>query len=726
MASSTVYRNGVKFYSVDVSAWVSSETDTHAIISWSASISFGDWYLWGVGLNVYVNGTHVRAIEGACTSRYQTVCACSGSVTVAKGATGRQVSFSASSYSATVNGYGGVGSTTTASGVVAVAGAGTPDAVTGAAARRVSDNQNTVSWTLASSASKPYSGLYVERSINGGEWSALVSLNAGATSYADSTTAADCFYRYRIRPYNGVHFGTWSETNYTYNTPAAPSKVEASRTGETGVALALTNESRTATATEIQRSADKSTVITTITIDGMATSASDNPGGGTFYYRARNVRGSLASAWSPWSSAVITMCPPAAPTLTSPVSSATVSKAHARVVFGWLHNPADGSAQTAAQLQYSVDGGATWTSVEVSGSAQRVEVANLWDINSTVTWRVRTKGAHAEWGPWSANSAFRVCQVPSVVFAEPSEGYVIRDLPVRVRLQYSDPSGKLASAVLTVKDSRGAEVCRIDMGTATVSDIAPVEWFPTNGERYVMAVTARSTSTLSASASRAVAVNYVLPCPAHLDIDPDPETGLVSLEVSVLDDPELAEVYHVDVFRVSETGRVELAKGVDAGHALTDRYAPLNVVYSYECVTYSGAGAANATSFPGKVCTPWWFFYFGDGDTQIARGKWNPDSSWASERPSRALEWFAGRSLPVLYDDGHIKRTGDVSLALTARSERMAFEHLVQTGGFCVMKTADGDVMHAAVDVSLDPADVERGWWGTVRASWQQIDGRVL
>ena len=120
-----------------------------------------------------------------------------------------------------------------------------------------------------------------------------------------------------------------------------------------------------------------------------------------FYYRARNTRASLASGWSAASNKVVTIVAPAAPSLITPASGVTLPKTQPTVSFSWKHNPIDGSEQSAAQLQHSVNGGSTWTAVQVTGNDQETAVANSWEKNATVTWRVRTKGAHADYGPWS-------------------------------------------------------------------------------------------------------------------------------------------------------------------------------------------------------------------------------------------------------------------------------------------------------------------------------------
>lgn len=108
-----IKRDNVVFYTISVTASITSETATQATISWSSKIVFnsdGGWKKWGVRLKTYVGGTEVKSIAGACTSVGQTVCSSSGTATVNKSITTSSIAIKATSSSETVNGYGGVGS----------------------------------------------------------------------------------------------------------------------------------------------------------------------------------------------------------------------------------------------------------------------------------------------------------------------------------------------------------------------------------------------------------------------------------------------------------------------------------------------------------------------------------------------------------------------------------------------------------------------------------------
>lgn len=721
--------NSNMLYRAYVNAWVSSQTDTTATVSYSFSVEMYWAYQYGVKANIYVNGSWQKEISGYLSSNpganWRTVCSGSDSVTISKGSSAKSIPVKVNAWGETVSGYGSAGGSISVTVYVPISAITyyAPNAPSGLASVRESDSKNVLSWTGPStSTTKPVSAILVERQVDGGSWSQVASLAASSTGYNDTSTSADHSYAYRVRAQNVAGYSGYATSGTTYNTPAAPTKVEASRLAETTVALAIANPANTATALELQRSTDAASWADVATIDGTVTEATDEPGGGTFYYRARNTRGELASDWSPASNAVVTITPPNAPTLKAPPSGAVVRKAQSSIEFQWAHNPIDGSAQTAAELRLSTDGGATWETVAVEGDGASYAVSNAFAVNSTVTWGARTKGAHEDFGPWSGNRVFYVRQEPSVAFSEPADGFIVENTPIEVSLQYDDPSGELAGAVLTVTDGAKAVYTR-NMGTSTEAVILASEWLPENGMMYTLEVSMRSTSTLSASAVRAVSVDFVLPKPADVSVENDVETGYANLVVYVGEGEGLEEPASVAVWREHGGKRVLLADGLQAGSAVVDRYAPINSDYRYIVTSFADSGAANSTAVPARIDSQWFYFLFGG---EVAKGRINPSGSRKVTRPNRRQVHFAGRALPVSFDDGSVSEERSVSMLLRSKAEADAFERMVWEHGRCVYKSGDGDVMHADVDVSDKQEWMQPTYYGSVSVSLTRIDGRDL
>lgn len=434
----------------------------------------------------------------------------------------------------------------------------TPNAVTNVSHTRDSDTKNTVSWTRNATTARPYSSLKIERSVDGGSYSEIASISGSSTSYSDTSASANHCYSYRVRPYNSAGYGSYSSgTTTTYNTPAAPTLLTVSRSGETSVDIEITNPAITATSLELQRSPDAEIWETVATLTGSpVTTATDNPGGGTFYYRARNLRDTLVSEYSPTSDAVVTICAPAAPTLVSPASGMTYPSNTEQFIFGFTHNSIDGSAQSAAEVDYSTDGGTTWTTVSLTTETQAVVNIQFSD-NTTITWRARTKGVHADFGEYSETRLFYVMQAPSITVETPTEEEMVSNMPIPIALSYTDGVSSLAAVSISISDEAGNVVFKKDLGTTLETTIEITDWLPDDKTTYKIDVVARSTSILQATTTRTFYVQFVAPNAGEIDLDPDPETGYMNILTHISDGHYTESGILVGVDSVGEDAYIE-------------------------------------------------------------------------------------------------------------------------------------------------------------------------
>lgn len=583
----------------------------------------------------------------------------------------------------------------------------TPNAPKSASVARDSDTQNTLSIVPGS----PCAGLYlahdVQRQMDGGAWSDFGAIKAAGSTKMDRSTSANHSWRYRVRSRNAAGASAWVETGTVYNTPCAPGKPKMSRVSDTKVKGVFENGANTATGTEIERSPDLETWTAVRTTHGKATDFEDDPGGGTWYYRVRNVCGDLASAWVE-SDGIVTICAPAAPTITSPSSSQVIPMTQASIAVSWRHNPIDGSAQTAAQWRWSTDGGKTWNTLTVSGAASSAALANSFAVNTRLTVQARTKGAHADYGPWSAAVSTYVRQVPTVTIEEPGNGFTIENTPVHVRIAYSDPSGAMAAGTLTVRDADGAAVYSRDLMGGLEFDVPAGEWLPSDGAAYALAVTVRSSSTLQGSASRSVSVKYVLPSVAIADAVPDPETGYVAVTVREGRTDSAVAMESCSLWRNVGGARTLLAEGLLDGSKVVDRYAPLNTDYSYETASFADSGAVSGASFPGRFESARLFVYWSGG---VASGMYNASDSF-SVKPSFDTFEIAGRGLPVAVAREYVEEPHDVAVKLRSREEAMAFYRAVRSCEPMVFKTLYGFVFHGMASAKFEPSlgDAEGSW----------------
>lgn len=96
----------------------------------------------------------------------------------------------------------------------------------------------------------------------------------------------------------------------------------------------------------------------------------------------------------------------------SPIS--TVESGSGPIGFRWSYGSLDGSAQSAAQLQWSTDGAVWQTLANVTGAATTwTAPADTFEAG-TVYWRVRAANAAGTYGPWSAAVSFVSFAAPHV------------------------------------------------------------------------------------------------------------------------------------------------------------------------------------------------------------------------------------------------------------------------------------------------------------------------
>lgn len=596
----------------------------------------------------------------------------------------------------------------------------TPPSCTACTNTRNSDTKNTVSWKLGTSVSGLYATIKVERLMDSGSWSEIASVSGTSTSYVDASTSANHSYAYRIRAANAAGYSGYAQSGTTFNSPATPTKVTAARKTETIVTVTMDNSALTATATEVQRRTDSTEWATVRTItSNKVTSFDDTPGGGTFYYRVRNTRGSLASAWSEPSNKVITIIAPAAPTLQAPASGVVVPKTQQTVRFAWVHNPIDGSPQTKAEVATSVDGGVAWAT-HAATSGQALDVATTWDINATVTWRARTKGAHADFSPWSSTRTFRVCQVPSVTVLSPAvDGQVITDVPVRVSWRHDDPSGEQQQATVIVKSSSGATLfSKTVQGTANALDISSDEMLPTNNSSFTITVSTTSTSSLTAQSTRTFKTAYLEPAVPDLIVEQDPVYGRVSVSCFSGDRAgvDLPATASLGIFRENPDGRLTcIVDKVVSGTGAVDPYPPLDRQLTYRVVAYTANGLTSNKEASVVVPSRGFVFVNFNASTGYADvAKVAMDVAWSYDRqPDSEIIDTEGSEDPLVFYGSATQTSSEISGSVWWRADTApdgwadepsvaaAFERLAKDRGVKIVRYPHGAVEPAHLTCKL-------------------------
>lgn len=128
--------------------------------------------------------------------------------------------------------------------------------------------------------------------------------------------------------------------------------------------------------------------------------------GGEYFFRVRAVNEKGSSDWSEIKSVKVGE-PPAAPTTWSSTTTVVTGDP---LIFYWVHNAEDGSSQTFAELEVSIDGVAivpNFTIENTDDPDERDKTSSYtfdtsgYSVGAQISWRVRTAGVTNVYGDWS-------------------------------------------------------------------------------------------------------------------------------------------------------------------------------------------------------------------------------------------------------------------------------------------------------------------------------------
>lgn len=396
-----------------------------------------------------------------------------------------------------------------------------------------------VTWTNRATARGPYSSLELQRwRTSLGKWYALGTLSSTASSYTDSSLPANEEVRYRVRAKGPGGTSAWATGGTMGTVPAAPSGVKAVKSG-LAIRVSWTDNAAMQGRTRTFLIEDRPGGGSWVQVGSIGSSATswthnDADPAVTHQYRvrARTTSGGLdhTSGYSSASAVVQLQAAPKQPSRVGPKDSvALVIGEPVDVV--WTHNPVDTTEQTAAEVQWRVDGG-SWTTVPVTGSANTVAITPGTGsaTRARLEWRVRTKGDHPDWSPWSAINGPVLSTVPAAVIQVPVSYEPLTTSRVAVSWAY-EPGGdevQLGQAAFAVELVRAGDVVEETAGgTGTAVDL---ESRLANGVEYTVRVRVRNGDALWSAWDESVfRTNF--PVPAEVEVFPqwDRDDASVSL-----------------------------------------------------------------------------------------------------------------------------------------------------------------------------------------------------
>ena len=252
------------------------------------------------------------------------------------------------------------------------------------------------------------------------------------TSTAIYQVAVDAGYRYKVRV-RGVRNGLtsdWSEYSDNCNTIPKPPEaiIELKAVSETSVSISWA-EVTTATSYGIEYTDNKDNfdvtsgtssaqvdVGTTFTITGLES-------GHEYFFRVRAINDEGESSYTEIKSVIVGQ-KPTSPTTWSNSSTVTVGEA---LNLYWIHNSVDGSSQTYAELELTVNGTTSSQVIKNSEEEEEKDKTSVYTIDTssytegtTILWRVRTRGVTEDFSEWSIQRTVNVYAPPTLQLSAPS------------------------------------------------------------------------------------------------------------------------------------------------------------------------------------------------------------------------------------------------------------------------------------------------------------------
>lgn len=476
-----------------------------------------------------------------------------------------------------------------------------PSATSTPSVTRVSDTSHTLSWSLNSSSSAPYSWVQVQRRESVGtdpglgQWVAVVTLAATATTFTDTSTVANHAYQWRIGVGNASGTATSPPSVIMFTTPASP--VGASVAAPSGIdhVISWTRGTLSIETTDrIEVSTDGGatwTQLASVPGSGVAACSWTNPSptqGPVYKYRVRTVTASngLASGYAT-TGAVATLAPPNPPTVTLPVGP--VDRASA-VTASWVHNPVDTTSQTAYELRYRVNGGA-W--VTLAGTTAKSRAIPAPGVSGTLEVQARTRGMHATFSEWSASVTVTLAARPTALINSPSGSWSSATVTVTWGFNAADGGTQVAVEV-ELLDAAGTRMGATWVGTTEwTAVLSGADQRVAHGVAYSVRARVRSsTGVWSLWDVSAFTVAYTPPLTPLLAVAWNRATGstVLSVDNPAISDGEVATVRN-DIERRAGTGAWEkIFAGVPVGATVVDPI-PLLGLNVYRVIAYSVDGA---------------------------------------------------------------------------------------------------------------------------------------
>lgn len=527
--------------------------------------------------------------------------------------------------------------------------------------RRVNDGAIQVSWKFTQTASAPIRRFIVDRQEDGGsnKWVRIYgAYMPKERSYTDRGVSRGHFYNYRIlaegtdgkkSPYDRV--------NEVYTTPNPPTGLTAVREGS-DVLLAWTPHAVGGAKTYIY---EGDTTAGSAMIAGpldrtVYTYHVKNPDPKVPHrYTVAHVTPDYLAA-STVSNQVTILATPYAPGGLDPNGGYLPGDTRPHV--SWTHRPADGTAQSKAEVQYREQGGESWSTITVNGSAQKAGLPSVSGSGS-FEWRVRTWGQDASKpSPWSSTAAFTLASRPTAWFLEPGSNSEIKTGSVTVKMSASRYP---VSYRLTVtyggqsKTYTGYATGKFSRQLTELRNRANV--------KLSLVVTNKVDSK---PVTRFFRVVYAAPGIPTGEMVWDETTGQLLVTVRATKGEVATE--KLNLYRQDADERlISMGDGYQDGDTIPDPTPPLvGATYVVEAVAASGTTARSEPIVAPPIPTPATYLNWGTRASRALRFRYDPEQAVSAGR-DMVEQQFAGHALPRVVFTDQVSR--EISLGGTLADE---------------------------------------------------------
>ncbi|WP_165391900.1 fibronectin type III domain-containing protein [Zhihengliuella halotolerans] len=537
----------------------------------------------------------------------------------------------------------------------------------------MSDTQLDGSWNLPTATSgKPRDRVRIQVwDLVSGSYSTAYVGGPSRTSYTYNSAEADNRYRLRVRAENDAGSSDWAYSGYVPTRPAPAADLVAVRSG-TDISVTWDIVARYNTGLKFAHSEDGGAWnydLATLAADTTSYTHVGPDPAKTHQYAVAMTADGRQSEWA-YSAVVQLLTNPLAPTPTAPLDAFDGASVMA---FYWVHNPVDGTAQTAYEIQYRVDGG-DWTSTgKLAGSSFSHEFAGGTFANgATLEWQVRTWGEYAtepSESPWSETVLLEVSSTPTVNLTTPADAAVVETSSLTAAWSYGDAEASSQTGWAVVLYSAADAALETLQGTDDAAS-AVFETYLKDGASYSVGVAVRDGAGLwSAEDRNYFTVDYAEPPAPAVTANFDVDTGAMMITIDTPDAVAPApEAEYVDLYRAIDDGPWTLiATNLPKTTALTDYIPALVGVNHYRAVSVS-ALPSTAESLVVQVVVDagegWCYLNAGPGFSVVARVRANAKRSRSFSR-EKVLHEFAGRTHPVEFAGEHRRHTGSLAVRVS-------------------------------------------------------------